>query len=241
MNKNGFVFQPLSLKRNSEEIALQIEESIINKHYKPNDRLPPERELAEQFNSGRGAVREALRRLEGLGFIFVKPGRDGGIFVKELDSSGMTKTLVDLVRIGDIDIKEITVVRILVETKIIELCIESLKDDEFKALEENIQICEELINNKKSTFGEHQDFHIQLASYCKNRLLKYFLNAIVEISNTYVTNKMPDMPLAPNHIDHHKAILKALKERDTEKAKEALLLHLKSVGARLENYHHQNQ
>lgn len=237
MTKNGFAFKPLSPKRNSEEIAHQIEESILNKHFKPNDRLPSERELAVQFNAGRGAVREALRRLEGLGFVYVKPGRDGGIFVKELDTSGMTKTLIDLVRIGEIDIKEITVARILIETKIVELCIDSLTEDEVKALENNILSCEELIDESKSSFGEHQNFHILLASYCKNQLLKHFLKAIVDISDTYVTDKIPGMPMTSNHIDHHKAILKALKEKNAKKALKALLLHLESVGEHLDNYH----
>ena len=230
MSKNGFVFQPLSPKRYSEEITFQIEESIISKQYKPNDRLPSERELAVQFNSGRGAVREALRSLESMGFIYVKPGRDGGIFVKELDSSGMTKTLTDLFRIGDIELEEITVARILIETKIIELCINSLQDDEIVALEQNIKTCEELINHKKPIFGEHQNFHILLASFSKNQLLKYFLNAIVEISDTYVKKNQTDWQhTPPEHIAHHKAILKALKAHDIKKAKKRLLNHLDSV------------
>jgi GntR family transcriptional repressor for pyruvate dehydrogenase complex len=242
MKKEGFVFQPLSPMRNSEKIALQIEESIITKRYKPNDRLPPERELAAQFNAGRGAVREALRRLEGLGFIYVKPGRDGGIFVKELDSSGMNKTLIDLVRIGDINLNEITVTRILIETKILELCIDSLKDGEIEALEQNIRACEELMNNKRSVFGKHQNFHILLASYCKNQLLKYFLNAIVEISDTFVRSHTTGWQhTPPSHIEHHKTILKALKDRDINLAKKALLHHLKAVDARLEKYHQRTE
>ena len=237
MEKDTFVFRPLSPKRNSEEIALQIEEAIISKQYRPNDRLPPERELAMQFNAGRGAVREALRRLEGLGFIYVKPGRDGGIFVKELDSSRMTKTLIDLVRIGDVDIKEITVARILIETKIVELCIDCITNAEIEVLEQNIKACEALLKNKKPVFGEHQDFHILLASFCKNQLLKYFLNAIVDISDTYVKSYATEFQhMRPSHIEHHKTILKALKIKDIKEAKRALLHHLKAVGARLEKY-----
>jgi GntR family transcriptional repressor for pyruvate dehydrogenase complex len=228
------IFRPLSPKRNSEEIAYQIEESIISKQFKPNDRLPPERELAEQFNAGRGAVREALRRLEGQGFVHVKPGRDGGIFVKELDSSGMTKTLLDLVRIGDVHLQELTVVRILIETKILELCIENLDDDGIAKLEENIKTCEALIKDQKSVFGEHQNFHTLMASLSRNRLLEHFLSAIVEISDTFVKKHSPKWRVIPqSHIKGHKAILKGLKERDIEKAKRALLRHLNAVDGTL--------
>ena len=116
----SFVFQPISQKRNSEVIAMQIEEAILAKRYKLNDKLPSERELALQFNAGRGAVREALRILEGTGLIFVKPGGDGGIFVKEIDSSTMTKTIFNMVRIGYISIQDVTEIRVNLETKVIE-------------------------------------------------------------------------------------------------------------------------
>jgi GntR family transcriptional repressor for pyruvate dehydrogenase complex len=237
MENNVSVFKPLLPKRNSEEIALQIEEAIISKQYKPNDRLPPERELAVQFNAGRGAVREALRRLEGLGFIRVKPGREGGIFVNELNSSGMTKTLLDLVRIGDIDLKEITMVRILIETKVLELCIDSITDDGIEALEQNVSVCEELINRQKPVSDKHQNFHILVASFCKNRLLEHFLGAIIAICDTYIKSYSTGSLLPPSsHIQEHKAILNALKDKDKLKARKALLQHLSSVDKILREY-----
>ena len=237
MQKNKFVFQPLSPKRNSEEIALQIEESIITRQFEPNERFPSERELAVQFNAGRGVVREALRILEGLGFIYVKPGRDGGIFVKEFDTSKMTRTLIDLVRLGNISIREITETRTIIETSIIESCIDSMRQRDLLALEKNIESCEELIKGKKPLQGEVQDFHRLLASYSKNQLLTYFLNAIVDISNSYVKNKLPGLPLSPTHLDHHRAILDALKKRNLEEAKKAITIHLDSVDKHLKKYH----
>ena len=237
MEKNGFVFQPLSPKRNSEEIALQIKESIITKQYEPNERFPSERELAGQFNAGRGAVREALRILEGSGFIYVKPGRDGGIFVKEFDTSKMTRTLIDLVRLGNISIREITETRRIIETSIIESCIGSLRQKDLLALEKNIKNCEELIQEEKLLGGEIQNFHRLIASYSKNQLLIYFLNAIVDISDSYVMNKLPGLPLSPSHLDHHRAILDALKKRNLEEAKKAIIIHLNSVDKHLKKYH----
>lgn len=236
MEKNKFVFQPLSPKRNSEEIAVQIEESIITRQYEPTERFPSERALAVQFNAGRGAVREALRILEGLGFIYVKPGRDGGIFVKEFDTSKMTRTLIDLVRLGNISIREITETRTIIETSIIESCIDSMRQRDLLALEKNIENCEELIK-KKLLKGKVQDFHRLIASYSKNQLLTYFLNAIVDISDSYVKNKLPGLPLSPTHLDHHRAILDALKNRDLEEAKKAVTIHLDSVSKHLKKYH----
>ena len=49
---------------------------------KSGDRLPPERELAEKFVVSRTSVREALRALESLGLVEIRPGE--GTFVREV-------------------------------------------------------------------------------------------------------------------------------------------------------------
>jgi GntR family transcriptional repressor for pyruvate dehydrogenase complex len=54
------LFSPLKTKRAFEEIADQIRQLIYSGFFKPGDRLPPERELASQFKSGRMVVREAF-------------------------------------------------------------------------------------------------------------------------------------------------------------------------------------
>jgi GntR family transcriptional repressor for pyruvate dehydrogenase complex len=42
-------FSPIRQMRISEEVVEQLKRSILQGIYKPGDRLPPERELAEQF------------------------------------------------------------------------------------------------------------------------------------------------------------------------------------------------
>ncbi len=225
-------FKPVSAKRNSEYIASQIEESIIAKVYEPNDRLPSERELATQFNVGRGAVREALRMLDASGFVEVRHGGDGGIYVKELDSTRMMKTMLDLVRIGNISTREITQVRIVIEKSIIESCFSSLREKEILELEKNIERCETLIKEGKPIFGEVQNFHVLLSSFCDNRLLRYILVSLVDISDSYIESikkKVPGSPSPSDHIAQHKAILSAIKKKDLEDTKRLLIGHLTSI------------
>ena len=238
-NNDGetFSFQPLSPKRNSEEIAHQIEESIISKRYNPNDKLPTERELAAQFNAGRGAVREALRILEGAGLIFVKPGGDGGIFVKELDSTIMTKTISKMVRIGQISIQDVTDIRIVLESLVIKNIIDSIGEKEIQILETNIIDCEALINQQKTPIDEVQNFHRLLASFCKNILLVHLVDAVVDLSDSFIKNKLPGKPLTPSHLKHHSALVRALKKKDLSSAIKAIITHLNSVDKHLKDYY----
>jgi GntR family transcriptional regulator, transcriptional repressor for pyruvate dehydrogenase complex len=77
-------FRPIRGRRVFEEILDQLEQAILEGHIAAGDRLPAERQLAEQFNVSRTSVREAVRVLEALGVATVKAGADNGaVLVKE--------------------------------------------------------------------------------------------------------------------------------------------------------------
>src|SRR6059058_1136468 len=75
--RNGI--QPVRRLKVSDSVAAQLEQLILQGEYQVGDRLPPERELAEQFGVGRSSMREALRRVETHGLITIDHGR--GTFV----------------------------------------------------------------------------------------------------------------------------------------------------------------
>ncbi len=69
---------PYKKRRAFEEIANNIKELISKGYLKPGDRLPPETEIARQFDVGRNTIREALRILELSGFVKIQMGGKGG-------------------------------------------------------------------------------------------------------------------------------------------------------------------
>ena len=128
MNQGNLsIYKRINSKRTFENIADQIKDLIYSKTLKPEDRLPSERELAIQFGTGRMAVREALRILEASGFVFIRPGAEGGTFVRELDSTGMTETISHLINVGNITVEELTEARISIESIVIESIINRIK------------------------------------------------------------------------------------------------------------------
>jgi len=58
----------------SAAIAAELRDEILRGQYRSGERLPSERDLAERFAVHRGAVREALKRLEQLGLADIRPG-----------------------------------------------------------------------------------------------------------------------------------------------------------------------
>ncbi len=78
--------RPLSRSRLHEEIVTIIQKQIMSGKIVPGDKLPTERELAENFNVNRATVREALRKLENLDLVEIRHG--DGLYVKNYLESG---------------------------------------------------------------------------------------------------------------------------------------------------------
>ena len=58
----------------NDEIATTLRDEILRGQYRPGERLPSERDLAARFETGRGPVREALKRLAQLGIVNIQRG-----------------------------------------------------------------------------------------------------------------------------------------------------------------------
>lgn len=57
-----------------DQIAGSLIKDILSGHYRVSERLPSERDLAARFDANRGAVREAMKKLEQIGLADVQPG-----------------------------------------------------------------------------------------------------------------------------------------------------------------------
>src|SRR3954470_10882631 len=68
------------VRRSFDDVLEQLREAILSGRIRPGERLPNERELCERFGVGRPTLREALRSLEAVGLIEVRPGKAGGSY-----------------------------------------------------------------------------------------------------------------------------------------------------------------
>lgn len=69
-----------------DQIAGSLIQDILSGHYRVSERLPSERDLATRFDANRGAVREAMKKLEQIGLADVQPG---GARVKDKDEASL--------------------------------------------------------------------------------------------------------------------------------------------------------
>jgi len=114
-------FKPIRQTRVSEEVTEQIKQCILLGDFNAGDKLPAERELMEQFQVSRVAIREALRALENSGFVSTRQGATGGTYVIELSFENLSSAFIDLFLAEKISIPEMFHVRVLIEPEVARL------------------------------------------------------------------------------------------------------------------------
>jgi GntR family transcriptional repressor for pyruvate dehydrogenase complex len=74
MGERVVPFRPPARQRIHESVAAQLRVAILDGRFAVGGRLPPERELALEFQVNRTSAREAIKVLEGLGLVCVRQG-----------------------------------------------------------------------------------------------------------------------------------------------------------------------
>src|SRR4030042_1966014 len=133
------LFKPLKKDQKIfQQISDQIRELIFSGVLKPGDKLPPEKQLADQCNTGRMVVREALRILEQSGLIHIKQGSLGGAFVKDPDTTVIVRSISDLIKIGNVTLRELIEARLGIEKVILEFAMMRINKEDLTLLKNNV-------------------------------------------------------------------------------------------------------
>src|ERR671932_2563007 len=130
------LFSPVTVARASSSIADQIRAAIVGGQLKEGERLPPERELAEQFGVSRVTVRDALRALEAMGLIEVRVGARGGAFITVPTGSVVGQTMSDMMMMQAISPEDIVEARLVVEFGTVTVACARADDNDIAALRE---------------------------------------------------------------------------------------------------------
>lgn len=72
--KSRYILEDITLAGKHDQIAGALIQDILSGRYRVSERLPSERDLSTRFDANRGAVREAMTKLEQIGLAEVRPG-----------------------------------------------------------------------------------------------------------------------------------------------------------------------
>jgi GntR family transcriptional regulator, transcriptional repressor for pyruvate dehydrogenase complex len=113
--ENSMAFQRIDRSRRFIQVSKQLRQSIFNGDYKPGQRLPNERNLADIFGVSRIIIREAIWDLKRSGLVDIKRGAHGGAFVQEMKHDAVTSVMADVLSMTDVRPADVIEVRLLVE------------------------------------------------------------------------------------------------------------------------------
>lgn len=89
------LINPVRAPATYELVVDQLRRALALGRFAPGDKLPPERELAQQLGVSRTSVREAVRVLEGEKLLSVSRGATGGIVVLDRGSDAVVEQIRD--------------------------------------------------------------------------------------------------------------------------------------------------
>jgi len=221
------LFQPIQSSTIVQQIIDKITQSLIKGELKPGDRLPPEPELAAQLHVSRTSLREALKTLGGLGVLVAR--KRGGTFVATSGSQSMLDPLIFSLIIEKGSKDELFELRVLLEVDAIELVINKATETELGELAKELDKFEAVIPQANLELLAELDFqfHQHLLDLTRNPSFIRISKMVMQLFASPIKNAL--MEIGPRRVlESHRAIYRAILDRDLPRAKEHMLKSFES-------------
>ena len=196
-------------------IVDKIEALINSGQYPAGARLPPERELAENFAVSRPTIREAIIALEVLERVEVKTG--SGVYVLEHTDKQNTSPNVSAF--------ELTQARALVEGEAAALAATTISEEELVNLNRTLIEMEQGIDAEAAD----KEFHIIISTATRNKAILLSVNTLWSMRenspSVIQAYKSVCSQSDTKRLEEHRAIYTALEKRDAQAARAAMHLH----------------
>jgi GntR family transcriptional regulator, transcriptional repressor for pyruvate dehydrogenase complex len=222
--RNGVSVERVATPATYELVSEQIRRAIHIGTYLPGDKLPAERQLAEQMGVSRTTIREALRVLEGEGYVESRRGATGGIVV--LDQSASEERIRPVVVARLAEFEELFDFRLAVEGAAARLAALRRTETDLNHLLKSLDAMEQGWQTARFRAADSA-FHLGIADAARNR----FMRQAIEDARARMW-----IPI-DSHVDmvfrtanrHHSEILEAIRRRDPDAAEAAAVAHLKTA------------
>lgn len=207
-------------------IQKQLELYIIENGMKNGDPFPTEHDLAERLGISRTAIREALKKLETLGIIEVRPGV--GRFIREFNFEVILKGLPYNLEMDIKNFQEVLEVRFCLESWFIAKDINKFTKENIAQSKEILKKLEfKVLNNfeEKELVETHSQFHCALYKNSDNSLLINLIKIFSTIQRNLTLLHRYETKDRNLFIRQHKLLLEAIEKRDSRLAQERLSEH----------------
>lgn len=187
-----------------------LRQAILKGELEPGERLM-EIQLAERLGVSRTPVREAIRKLELEGLVIMVP-RKGA----------------EVASITEKNLRDVLEVRKALEELAVTLACERMDKSQFKLFDDQNEVFSNALKegNLSEIASQDVDFHEIIYRATGNEKLQQMLSNLREQMYRYRIEYIKDEKQRSNLIHEHCEIAEAIKERDIERARVAIRLHI---------------
>ncbi len=218
--------KPIRRTSISDQVSMQIKQLILDKDWKPGERIPSETELAELFGGSRVSVREALLKLNAIGLL--ESRFSGGNYVREVGADIYLNAIIPAAYVSSNSLLELLEFRQVMEAKQAGLAARKAKPEDVARLEE---IHKDMVKNAGNleAFSEADlRFHIELARITQNSLLVACMELIRDVLGENM-QKLVAQRGYESGINDHRQILAAIRENDERRAIQVMDDHVADI------------
>ena len=228
------LFTPISNERYYTIVVNQIKGLIDSGKLKDGEMLPSEMELANEMNTSRNTVREALLILDFMGYVATKQGK--GTFVtapaaRPESKPNLAAVFDDMVKQDSGLLKEFLDLHALLSGSAAELAAITATEDDLREIRENL--AREKAPSAQNEYA--QPFHQSVARATKNSILEELISSVAIITNRVSFQSVDSSggQYSDQSFSEHQQIFKAIEERDPDRARELMRGHISAVQHRI--------
>lgn len=226
-------FQRVQPEKLSTSVVRQIELLILRGILRPGERLPSERELADQLGVSRPSLREAISELQDRGLLASRAG--SGIFVADVLGSAFSDALVKLFSSHEEAVFDYVAFRRDMEGLAAERAARFGSDTDLKVIQ---AVFDKMVaaHTKRNPADEARldaDFHLAIIEASHNVVMLHMMRSMYQLLREGVFYNRSVMfrqrTTRDDLLNQHRAINEALQDRDPESARAAVEAHLNYV------------
>ncbi|MEV4999704.1 FadR/GntR family transcriptional regulator [Nocardioides sp. LML1-1-1.1] len=217
---------PMRPQKTAMLLAQRIVGDINRRGNTVGDRLPPERIMLEDYEVGRGTLRESLRFLELQGVISLKPGPGGGPVVQHPDAASLATSLTLLLQFANAPFRTIAEARGGLEPMMAQLAAERMTDEQLASLKASVDNMHDHLDDQTVFLEENKRFHDVIAHGSGNAMFGYLVDALLGIlDGSAIGIDYPEVRRSAVH-KAHLNIYEAIAQRDPAASAEAMQDHI---------------
>ncbi len=212
------------------EIVEQISRMIRHQELMPGDKLPSERALSIELETGRQCLREALSVLEVLGLIEVKKGR--GTFVREDVAANLETKDLDIEEVGDpFALME---ARKTIEARTAFLAAKMAQQDDINELDEIIAEMATMVDRGEHASAQDKRLHLTIARASRNPVFHKLMSGIIANMGKRLWLILKDKSLQiqgrnEKYYEEHVQLVEAIKQGNCRQAEKIMIHHLTGI------------